>query len=100
MPVVRQLDEIGPSINGRVVKTLLLEVENNNQLFVNVRTGSRPYFVSSAVERKFTNPGVVLFQKGVIGDVYTYTVDTDRLRSIDGIEYILCSAWNLRNRCN
>lgn len=88
------------SSNGRIVKTFLLGVENNNQLFVNVRTGSRLYFVSSAAERKFTNPGVVLFQKGVTGDVYTYTVDTDMLRSIDGIEYILCSAWNLESRCN
>jgi hypothetical protein len=75
--------------NGRVVKTLPLVVINNDQLFATVKSGTHLYFDNSATERKFTNPGVVLFRKGIAGNEYTHTVNTDILRSVDGVEYEL-----------
>lgn len=86
--------------NDQVMQTLLAVVVNDSQLFANVRTGTNLYFRSSSHERKFTHPGVVLFQKGIAGGEYTHTVKTDLLTSIDRIEYELYPVGNLESWCN
>lgn len=77
--------------NDSVVTTLPLVVHNKDQLFGRFRIGSNVYFRNTAYARKFTNPGVLLFEEGVAWSEITQTVKTDLLKSIDRIEFELCT---------
>lgn len=56
-----------------------IDVETGHELFLDVYPNRKAYFVKSATERKFHNPGVVLFRKGTKPFLYRFTVPTQQL---------------------
>ena len=54
-------------------------VNIRNQLFVEVRQGTSLYFTSSARERRFENPGVLLFEQSMMPFKYALTLPTTAL---------------------
>ena len=67
-------------LNGEEEKVLARYFVNiRNRLFVEVRQGTSLYFTSSARERRFENPGVLLFEQSMMPFKYAITLPTTAL---------------------
>jgi hypothetical protein len=61
-------------------------VNTESQLYMSTRTGQRAYFQKSGKERRFFNPGVVLFKKGYMPFSFTLDLPTTALTKASGLE--------------
>ncbi len=67
-------------LDGEEEKVLARYFVNiRNRLFVEVRQGTNLYFTSSAKERRFENPGVLLFEQSMMPFKYATTLPTTAL---------------------
>lgn len=64
-----------------------LRVDLGEGLFLGVYPGRRVYFSKSATERKFQNPGIVLFRKGTQPFQQVITLPTRKLTQAGRIEF-------------
>jgi hypothetical protein len=62
-------------------------IDTAEALYMRVWDGKRTYFNKSAKERKFRNPGIVLFRKGVATVMYEITVPTEKLKQNGRLEF-------------
>lgn len=61
-------------------------VDCQHQLFITVQDGQKLYFRSSARERRFSNPGVLLFERGIMPFSYSFTAPTSIVKRMTRIE--------------
>ena len=66
------------------------------ELYMSVWNGKRTYFSRSGKERKFFNPGIVLFRKGVAPVMYEITVPTEKLKQNGRLEFAELGGGTLR----
>jgi hypothetical protein len=63
-------------------------IDTAEELYMRVWDGKRTYFTRSATERKFRNPGIVLFRKGAATVMYETTVPTEKLKQNGRLEFV------------
>lgn len=61
-------------------------IDCQHQLFITVQDGQKLYFRSSARERRFSNPGVLLFERGIMPFSYSFTAPTSTVKRMTRIE--------------
>ena len=74
---------------SQLVQELPVAVLNNNTLYALHDNGTRLYFRTSAKERRFHSRGVVWFTEGVAIGTNTYQINTQKLATVDRMEYNL-----------
>ena len=62
-------------------------IDTAEELYMSVWNGKRTYFSKSAKERRFHNPGIVLFRKGIATVMYEITIPTQKLRQNGRLEF-------------
>lgn len=67
-------------------------VHIRNRLFVEVREGSRLYFINSAKERRFDHAGILLFERSMMPIKYSLTLPTVSLLEGDSFRMALQKA--------
>jgi hypothetical protein len=70
-----------------VIRFEEITVDTAGVLYISVWNGKRAYFSKSAKERKFHNPGIVLFRKGAAIFPFEITVPTQKLRQDGRLEF-------------
>lgn len=68
-----------------------LNVDSGWQMLLNVQVGQRIYFSKNGKERKFLNPGIVLFEKGKATFQHTFSEPTATIGKATKVQFDLMS---------
>lgn len=79
------------TLADREIQLGQVNVDSGWQMLLNVQVGQRVYFSKNGRERKFFNPGIVLFQKGSATFQHTFSEQTSTVGQASGVQFDLLS---------